>query len=326
MSFVDSLPDEALVNVSMFASESVVPTYLTASGEPTTGGGSFQSKDVAKQLIANGYDSYPAQTSTSQTKLYDAVGALASQSPASDSVFQGVIVVFTDGADTASANYTTPHAVTSVLENASFKKKVYALALGGGDLNQGAVDGLTEISNGRFFKAAEPGALAHAFDEVARQLGAIYLFKVLVASVESGAEAKLTVSYGGHAIDRNFEMSLQTVSSIAPGEGPHRIRASPPALARRRARIAASTPVTASATTAVRAPTTARVLRARTATTAVRSARPPRDWDGDLHELLQHLQRRRMRRRSAGRRVRHLRLRFGLQRLRPGLSACQSTR
>lgn len=207
--FVQSLPTDTLVFLTFFASEEVVPLRVTEAGA-SMAPGVYAPRESAESWIRQHYRAYPSATSTSQTKLFDALGGLASIEPDGSDLrlLQDVMVVFTDGADTASQMLRTPAEVLSHFAFVAPTRKLYAVGLGS-DIN---AEALNTLSNGRFYEAADAAQLDQAFADVASDLGAIYHFRVLVSGVEYGASASLSVQYRGVTIRAAFPMEADVVS------------------------------------------------------------------------------------------------------------------
>lgn len=214
--FVRSLGNEALISVSVFASETSVPLFVVPGSMSTTTTQTLYNKTTAESMVQQ-YSSYTSATSDSQTKLYDAVGTLGGKKPTGSGAdrLQNVLVVFTDGADTASSKFTNPEGVRAELGSKAPLLKVYAIGLGA----EPNADALGKISSDRFYRAANSDELQKAFDEVSKELTAIYLYKVLVASVESNATGRLKVTYDTVPVEQTFRMSSSTMSGSGGGGG-----------------------------------------------------------------------------------------------------------
>lgn len=214
ITFLDSLPINSKVSVAVFASESDVPLFLDGNAEKSSSQTFFDSK-VAIGLLQD-YQSYPAATSTSQTKLYDAAVNLAKKKPSGEGfeLLQHCMVVFTDGADTASTQFKTPADAADAIRKASSTLKVYAIGLG----PEPKEEALNKLSANKFYRAKTTEELQPAFDLVSKQLTSIYLFKVLVAQTESDAKAWLSVKHGSNTVEKTFEMSstVETAPAYSP--------------------------------------------------------------------------------------------------------------
>lgn len=214
--FVNSLPESSIISVARFASESTVPILVCSDGSFGTEGGRYESRSGAVETIAQHYDAYDTQTSSSQTKIFDAVGRFSGFSPTSPAlkVLQKVMVVFTDGADTASVNYKSATETADAVGRADEHLKLYAIGMGK-DVDAKA---LTTLSEGRFYAAQSAAELAGAFEEVGKDLSYIYQLRVLVAQVESGATGELEVKYGGST--RRITVAMSTSDPIPPPTPP----------------------------------------------------------------------------------------------------------
>jgi hypothetical protein len=216
--FIRSLSDAALISVSVFASEDEVPLFLTPSSTNTTSTQTLYNKAMAEQMVQQFYTSYPSETSLSQTKLYEAVGNLGGKEPTGSGAerLQRVMVIFTDGADSVgSTRYPTPDAVRQSLYNNDPNLKVYAIGLG----DEPKAEALGKIASDRFYRAINATELQKAFDEVSKELTAIYLFKVLVPSTMSGAVGRLKVTFMGTPVEQTFPVSTSTITGAGGGGG-----------------------------------------------------------------------------------------------------------
>ncbi|HEX2675024.1 MAG TPA: vWA domain-containing protein [Polyangiales bacterium] len=212
--FLDSLPKEALVSVATFASEPEVPTLVCSDGSASTTQGVYDTPEAAKVAVEYHYDAYDAATSSSQTKIFDAVTHLAHFS-AAGSQLQRVMVVFTDGADTASSISTTAVQTLKNVREADPTLKIYAIGLGS-DVDQKA---LGELSDGRVFLASSKTELQRAFSEVSKALGSIYHLRVLVSQVESGATGNFTLDYDGKTLSTKFALESTVADDSDSADG-----------------------------------------------------------------------------------------------------------
>lgn len=197
LAFIESLPDSTLIEPALFASEDRVPLPLSEADCSHTSAVQVD-KAKAARLITDCYKPYASQTSSSQTKLYDAV---AQAGPGYRGI-PNVLVVMTDGKDTASTAFRTPEAV---LENHRLREltwKVYTIGLG----SEPDEKALGTLSDGKFFRASDAAALESAFAAVRKELTAIHTYKMLVAGREANAEGTLTVTHKGRTVEQTFEL------------------------------------------------------------------------------------------------------------------------
>ena len=214
--FLAALPDEAVVAVAGFASETQVPVPLASGGEQVGALGYFAldatGRAALDATLEGGYAPYQAPESQAFTKLYDAVANLAELRPkdGDHAAMQAVAIALSDDADTASSAYRSAgEAITHVGEVAP-DLKLYAVGLGD------AIDehALEQLSEGRSYLAADASALQTAFSAVANDLGAIYRYRILVAEAGYDARAEIGVTYGGHRLETSFDLA-----SIGGGGG-----------------------------------------------------------------------------------------------------------
>ncbi|MDQ6726664.1 MAG: type II secretion system F family protein [Actinomycetota bacterium] len=160
-SFLAQLPASVPVSVVGFGATSKVV--------------SARSSDRAAQVAA-----VAGLIATGQTALYDALAASLTQLPA-DAGSQRVVVLLTDGGDTASAASLTATAAAL----AAARVPLYAVELLTSESNAGALRQLTSASSGRVVPASDPTALAGAFDVIAKQL--VRQYSVTYVSQARGA-------------------------------------------------------------------------------------------------------------------------------------------
>ncbi len=160
-SFLAQLPASVPVSVVGFGATSKVV--------------SARSSDRAAQVAA-----VAGLIATGQTALYDALAASLTQLPA-DAGSQRVVVLLTDGGDTASAASLTATAAAL----AAARVPLYAVELLTSESNAGALRQLTSASGGRVVPASDPTALAGAFDVIAKQL--VRQYSVTYVSQARGA-------------------------------------------------------------------------------------------------------------------------------------------
>lgn len=197
--FIDSLPAAAKVRVLVFASEVQVPILVVAP-ECATNVGDFMDKDAAKQTVADCYAAHDAATSVAQTRLYDAVASV----PAGRRGVPNVLVVFTDGADTASMHVRTPEAARDALRSRIPNMKIFAVGLGAAPSEAA----LTTLSDGKFFRADDSAALDGAFAAVGSDLRSIHVFRSLVAGREAGTEGTLEVTHKERTVEKRFTIQF----------------------------------------------------------------------------------------------------------------------
>jgi len=211
--FLDALPDEAVVALAGFASESHVPMPL---GSDQLG---YYTLDAAGRtalagLVDGAYQPYQAPESQAFTKLYDAVANAADLRPKDGdfAAMQAVDIVLSDGADTASSIYRSAEAAMAHVGEVAPDLKLYAVGLGD------AIDerALERLSEGRSYLASDATALSDAFASVANDLGAIYRYRILVAEVGYDARATLGVAHRGHHIETSFD--LAAIAGEVPGD------------------------------------------------------------------------------------------------------------
>ena len=206
LTFVEGLPAQAKVAVASFASEETVPTYLCADGSSGSSSGFFHSRAEGYAAVNQQYTPHPALTSAAQTKIFDAVANMARTEPNGATAYAPeVMVVFTDGADTASETYDRATSVRSVID----ETVVYAVGLGD------AVDteALTALADGRVALAENPAELDAAFEDIANEIAAIYQLRILVSEGKDSADADLTINHGGGSVTASFGINSTTVDT-----------------------------------------------------------------------------------------------------------------
>ncbi len=218
-SFVENLPDDAFVSIAMFASEEEVPLLLQVGEAPSADSGSFYRVDAylheLQGLIFHTYEPYETATSASFTKLYDAVGRLSTFAPSNPTLqlLPSVMIVFTDGTDTASTNWRDAAALRRDLDDYRPDQKIYAVGLGD-DIDR---DALNTLSQGRAYLANSGQDLEAVFEQVNEDLSAIYQYRILVAETEPGASAKMVITYGGTTLA--VQQTMYEVDATDGGSG-----------------------------------------------------------------------------------------------------------
>ncbi|MFL5322587.1 MAG: VWA domain-containing protein [Myxococcaceae bacterium] len=197
LSFIDALPEAATIRVAAFASEPGVPEYVGVNCGKDE---SFVGRETAKKIVTDCYKPYSTQTSVSQTKLYDAVGSVLAGSTSAPSV----VVVFTDGTDTASTLYETPEAARDALHDRPGRRttRIYAIGLGA----EPNAQALKTLTDDRFFRASDTASLDAAFSSVSSELKSIFTFRVLVANQEASPRLHLKLTHKSRTVDKTFTM------------------------------------------------------------------------------------------------------------------------
>lgn len=198
LKFIDALPAEANIRTTAFASEAQVPEYIGENCEKNVA--DFLDKEKAKKLVTDCYAPHATQSSDSQTKLYDAVGGLLPGPKTSPNV----VLVFTDGVDTASTQIKTPEEALQKVHDVLPTARVYAIGLGA-EPNEQALKALSED---RFFRAEDSASLDKAFASVSSDLRTILTFRVIVAAPEGNAQARLKVKRGNDTVEKSFELGF----------------------------------------------------------------------------------------------------------------------
>jgi tight adherence protein B len=185
-SFVDQIDPSARVGLVTFSDSPTLQSPLTTS----------------RAAISSRLGSLGA---TGETALYDGIrlGAQGFDDPDA----RKVVVLLSDGADTASAATAQDAAATLAGSGA----ELFSIPLQSSDADFEALKGLTDDVDGRWLPANEPAALQAAYDEVAARLNNRWVLQwnsnrkgpvELAVSVASGGEVAATttsVNYGDAA-------------------------------------------------------------------------------------------------------------------------------
>ncbi|MCH2108258.1 MAG: VWA domain-containing protein, partial [Polyangiaceae bacterium] len=215
VSFLQSLPEESRVAVGQFASEGQVPTFICADGTEGTQSVEYSSSSASVQTVENYYRPYTSPTSKSQTSIFDAAVRWSSfRTSDSALLLPRVMVVFTDGKDTASNILTAQQARSEITANDG-GLSVYAVGLGS-DVD---VEDLNTLSEGRSFLASDEEELKEAFEQVADELSALYRLRILVSRTSPNAEANLTINYNGSTTSRDIIMGDYGAVASTPPPG-----------------------------------------------------------------------------------------------------------
>ena len=152
LSFINSLPNEGRVGIGFFASETAVPIFTDLDDNTSTVTSNLYSKESAA-IIAAKYKAYDSEISEAQTRLYDATAHMCEFTPESSALkrLQSVMVVFTDGRDTASKYSRSAKDVWYWCKKENPKLRIYTIGLGS-DIDESA---LRTISDGRFFPSCQ---------------------------------------------------------------------------------------------------------------------------------------------------------------------------
>ncbi len=157
------------------------------------------------------------------TALYDAVGTGLSQFPPAADGTRRVIVLLTDGADTASGR--TLEATAGALSGAGVA--LFAVELPTGETNAQALGRLASASGGRVVQASDPAALAGAFDAVAGQL--VRQYTVTYPSQARGAtDVDVVLETGGVRATARAHLDLPAGPAAAPTVAPVALHAAAP--------------------------------------------------------------------------------------------------
>ncbi len=138
-----------------------------------------------------------------QTALYDALRTAMAQLQAPGVGARRMVVLLTDGGDTASV--ATLDATAAAM--AAAKVPLFAVELRTVESRPAALTTLTSASGGRVVPAADPAALAGAFDEVAKQL--VRQYAVTYRSEANGAsEIDIAVDAQGTRTSARLRLAL----------------------------------------------------------------------------------------------------------------------
>jgi tight adherence protein B len=193
-SFLAQLPATVPVSVVGFGAS---PTVVSARSTDRAA----QSSAVTG-LVARG-----------QTALYDALGLALAQLPPAGAGIRRVMVLLTDGADTASSS--TLDATANALVAGGVT--LFAVELRTAESNPAALSRLTAAS-GRVAAASDPAALAGAFDGVARQLVRQYTVTYR-SEARGGADIDIVLEAQGVRASARSRVELPPApgSDVAPG-------------------------------------------------------------------------------------------------------------
>jgi tight adherence protein B len=157
-----------------------------------------------------------------QTALYDAIRTALTQLQQPGAGVRQMTVLLTDGGDTTST--ATLDATAEAMAKA--KIPLFAVELKTNESNPAALAKLTSASGGRIVPAADPAALAGAFDDVAAQL--VRQYAVTYRSGATGAtDVDVTVEARGVRASTRVRVNLPAVPVPAPAATP--ATAAPPA-------------------------------------------------------------------------------------------------
>ena len=154
-----------------------------------------------------------------QTALYDALRTALSQLQQPDAGARQMAVLLTDGGDTAST--ATLDATADAMARA--KVPLFAVELKTNESNPAALARLTSSSGGRVVPAADPTALAGAFDDVAAQV--VRQYAVTYRSEASGA-TDVDVTVEARGLRASTQVRLQ-LPAAPPARGPAPTSAAP---------------------------------------------------------------------------------------------------
>ena len=152
-----------------------------------------------------------ALNASGQTALYDALRTALAQLQQPGAGARQMAVLLTDGGDTASA--ATLEATADAMARA--KVPLFAVELKSNESNPLALARLTSASGGRVVPAADPTALAGAFDDVAAQL--VRQYAVTYRSEAYGAiDVDVTVEARGLRASTRVSLQLPAAPPAAP--------------------------------------------------------------------------------------------------------------
>jgi tight adherence protein B len=147
-----------------------------------------------------------------QTALYDAIRVALAQLQQPGAGARRMAVLLTDGGDTAST--ATLDATTDALAKA--KVPLFAVELRTSESSPAALAKLTSTSGGRVVPAADPAALAGAFDDVAAQL--VRQYAVTYRSEAHGAtDVDVAVEARGARASTRLRIDFPAAPAAAPG-------------------------------------------------------------------------------------------------------------
>ena len=150
-----------------------------------------------------------------QTALYDALRVALTQLQLPGAGARQMAVLLTDGGDTASS------ATLDTTADALAKAKVplFAVELRTSESSPAALARLTTASGGRVVPAADPAALAGAFDEVAAQLVRQYALTYR-SEARGGTDVDVVIEARGVRASARVRLDLPAAVAAAPGTTP----------------------------------------------------------------------------------------------------------
>ena len=150
-----------------------------------------------------------------QTALYDALRVALTQLQLPGAGARQMAVLLTDGGDTAST------ATLDATADAMAKAKVplFAVELRTSESSPAALAKLTTVSGGRVVPAADPTALAGAFDEVASQLVRQYALTYR-SEAHGGTDVDVAIEARGVRAGTRVRLELPAAPAMAPGSTP----------------------------------------------------------------------------------------------------------
>ena len=156
-----------------------------------------------------------ALTAGGQTALYDALRVALTQLQLPGAGARQMAVLLTDGGDTASS------ATLDTTADALAKAKVplFAVELRTSESSPAALARLTSASGGRVVPAADPAALAGAFDEVASQLVRQYALTYR-SEARGGTDVDVVIEARGVRASTRVRLDFPAAPAPAPGATP----------------------------------------------------------------------------------------------------------
>ncbi|HEX6685091.1 MAG TPA: VWA domain-containing protein [Candidatus Limnocylindrales bacterium] len=178
--YADNLPPD--VQLGLVAAGAPARATL----EPTT------DRAAARQAIAG-------LAAAGETALYDGV-RIASGMMNQGEWGQRRIVLLSDGADTVSStNLATVSGTQIPIDSIAFRVP-----------DSSVLSGIAGATGGRFFTAADPGALSNAFTQAAGSFTAQFLVRATVPPEMNGQNAELTIGAGGATTTIAVQLALDT--------------------------------------------------------------------------------------------------------------------
>ena len=156
-----------------------------------------------------------ALTAGGQTALYDALRVALTQLQLPGAGARQMAVLLTDGGDTASS--ATLDATADALAKA--KVPLFAVELKTSESSPAALARLTSASGGRIVPAADPAALAGAFDEVASQLVRQYALTYR-SEARGGTDVDVVIEARGVRASTRVRLDFPAAPAPAPGATP----------------------------------------------------------------------------------------------------------